>query len=320
MRAIFLGSSAFPPIIRLWLETAKIWQDEVDKIYIAVDYPNKIDDDTRKLCKEFPKIVLLENTTKWPGSYNDAYKASREDTFLIMHDDTLVYRKGVLDKYFKLAEEGKVAVPTHQIYEPASVINEYLIKRYGFKIEDAPFSFLLYFLFISRENLEKTTMDFNGKGWNIGDDISLLGVTNSPTTVGGDTGFLLSLELFENKVPFYNIKRSDTAILSYAEDSLEALKKWRDNNEEIFKEGWLHIYNTGNSIPTWYTADLDDREWDGKLEEMRLVWLYLMLKLLGKPKYWKVWEKVRRKCDIDYDRIFEMANILNNLLFGKNLI
>ncbi len=316
-RAVIVGTGAFLPILNLWLETTRIWQDEVDKIYVAeASFIVRNDkEEIRNLCKKFPKVVLMENCNKWPESYADAYKVSKEDNFLIMHDDTLVYEKGIIDKYFKIAESGEVAVPKHQIYEPALTINEYLIKKYGWKIEDAPFSFLLYFLFISRENLEKTTLNFGGIGWNVGDDIPLLGVTNSPTTVGGDTGFLLGLELFEKKIPFHFIKRSDTAILTYANDSLETLKKWRDNKEEIFKEGWLHMYNTGNSIPTWYYQDISQREWDRKLEEMRLVWLNVMLQLLDKPEYWKVFQKVREKCGIKEERISEMADILNNLLF-----
>lgn len=289
-RVVLLGTGAFPPILRLWLETVKIWQNEVDKIYIAVDEANKVSDELKKFCKKFPKIVIIEGCRGWPNSYNDAYEASKEDLFLIMHDDTLVYEKGLLDRYFRIAEKGKVAVPMHQIYEPAHIVNAALLKKYGW--DNPPYSFLLYFLFISRKNLKKTTINFNGIGWLKDEAIPLLGIESAPEGIAGDTGFLLGLELFEKQVPIYPI---------------------------LNREGWLHIQNVGNTIPLWFKEDLDSREWNLKYEEARLTWLYLMLKLLGKDNYWEIFKKVREKCNADYGKIVKMANILNNKLFGRDL-
>ena len=102
-RAVLLGTGAFPPILRLWLEMFKKWQDEVDVAYIAVDHwiSLEVKDYIFKLVKQFNKVKLIDikvkdPTIRWPNSYNIAFKESKEDSFLIMHDDTFVYKKGLV--------------------------------------------------------------------------------------------------------------------------------------------------------------------------------------------------------------------------------
>lgn len=327
-RAVLLGTAAFPPIIRLWMDMFKTWQDEVDVAYLAVDhwYDRSVRDFIYRLASQFPKIVLLDVkmrdvTIGWPNSYNEAFRNSKEDVFLIMHDDTLVYKKGVVSKYFDMAQQGTVAAPSIGIYEPRDIVDAAIQAKYGWN--DSPYSFLLYFLFISRENLEKTSMDFNVKGWNVGDDIPLLGIKNSPTTVGGDTGFLLGLELFDKHVPFYRIPRSETASLSFQQENvISLLIQWMKDKEHIFKEGWLHLQNTGNTIPLWFTQDLDSREWHKNIEKVRLAWLYTMMQFdyIEIPEFNKrlhdVFSGVMLRCGLEIDEIQTISNIFHILLYG----
>lgn len=328
-RAVLLGTGAFPPLLRLWLEMFKKWQDEVDALYIAVDRYSEPStrDYIIALVKEFPKAKLMEGTSMWPNSYTDAYKASSEDAFLIMHDDTFVHKKGVVDKYFKIAGEGKVVTPMHGIYEPASIVNEALIKKYDWTIDKAPFSFLLYFLFITRDNLEKTSLDFNGIGWQKGDNIPLLGIEDAPASIAGDTGFITALELFEKHVPFYEIPRSETAGLSHEQrDIIPLLIEQMKNKENIFGEGWLHLQNTGNTIPLWFTQDLETRVWSNKIEEVRLSWMYEMMRTESYeeiPEFKKraddIFNAVVLRCGADIDRIKTIADIFHILLYQEEV-
>lgn len=322
-RAAIVGTGGFPLIIRLFLETFKKWQDEVDVLYIAIDHYS--DPSTanyiRNLVKQFPKAKLLENTSGWPGSYKDAFEASKEDNFLIMHDDTFVHKKGIVDDYFKQAEDGYVVTPMHGIYEPRELVDEAINKKYGWN--HPPFSFLLYFLFISRKNLEKTSINFNGIGWQKGDDIPLLGIKDAPQSIAGDTGWIVALELFEKQVPFHPIARSETAGLANAnEDLIPLLIRWMKNKENIFGEGWLHLQNTGNTIPLWFNSDLDAREWHKNIEEVRLAWMYEMMRTESfeeipefKKKAQKVFDGVVLRCGADLDRIKTIADIFNVLLY-----
>src|SRR3990167_1879978 len=328
-RAAIVGTGGFPLVLRLFLETFKVWQDEVDVLYVVVDnwYDESVKNYTYNLVKQFPKVKLIDIKLEhpgvgWPNSYNVALDAGEEQTLLILHDDTFIYKKGVVDKYFKLAEEGKVVTPMHGIYEPKDLVDKAILKKYGWT--NPPFSFLLYFLFISRENLEKTSQDFNGVGWNIGDDIPLLDIKNSPTTIGGDTGFLLGLELFEKDVPIYPIPRSETAGLNYEEgDIIPILTQWMENKENIFEEGWVHLQNTGNTLPAWFKEDLDARKWQVKLEEVRLAWMYEMMRTDSfdeipefKKKADDIFNGVMIRCGGDLERVKTLANIFHSLLYG----
>lgn len=322
-RAVILGTGAFPLILRLWLENLKKWQDEVDIVYMAID--NWSIPSTRdyifKLSKQFPKVKILEELRGWPNSYTDVIKQSKEDLFLIMHDDAFVYQKGVVDKYFKIAEEGRVVTQRHGIYEPSIIVDEALQKKYNWTNDTSPYSFLLYFLFISRFNLEKTNIDFNGIGWRVGDDIPLLGIKNAPVSIAGDTGFILALELFEKQVPFHFIPRSETSGLIQEKDPIRFLIQQMKDKEGIFANGWLHLQNTGNTIPLWFKSDLDAHPWYGNIEKIRLAWMYTMLQFDYSeiPDFKQladnIFNGVMLRCGLDIEEIKTISNIFQILLY-----
>ena len=238
-----------------------------------------------------------------------------------MHDDTLIHKKGVVDKYFKIAEAGKVATPMHGIYEPREIVDKAINEKYGW--DNPPYSFLLYFLFISRENLEKTSVNFNGIGWQKGDDIPLLGIKNAPVSIAGDTGWILGLELFEKGVEICPIPRSETANLAWEqEDIVSLLTNWMAKKENIFAEGWLHLQNTGNTIPLWFSQDISAREWHKNLEEPRLAWMFEMMHTESfdnipefKKRAQKIFEGVLLRCGGNIRRIAAIADIYHQLLY-----
>jgi hypothetical protein len=321
-RAVILGTGAFPPILRLWLEMYKKWQDEVDKVYIAIDNWNvpEARDYFINLIKEFPNVEILENLTGWPNSYGDAILRSEEDCYLIMHDDTLVYQKGIVDKYFQIAERGKVVTQKHEIYAPPDIINSAIAKKYRWT--DPPFSFLLYFLFISAENLQKTSLNFNGIGWKKGDRVPLLGIDSLPADTAADTGFILAMELFDKKVPFHYIPRSETAGLASIDDKIGVLASLKENKQGIFKEGWLHLQNTGNTIPLWFKNYNNASAWDAKTEEVRLAWFLEMIRTdtwEAMPAFAKkqeeVFKLVLERCHADIEKIRKIADIFHKLLY-----
>jgi len=233
----------------------------------------------------------------------------------------LVHKKGVVSAYFKKAEEGFVATPMHGIYEPSGLVNAAITKKYGWT--DPPFSFLLYFLFISRENLLKTSINFNGVRWKKGEDIPLVGMTNIPEGIAGDTGFPLGLELFEKGVPFYKIPRSETAGLAFEKKELISLLiEWMKDKKNFFSHGWLHLQNTGNTIPLWFSQDLEARIWHLNIEEPRLAWMYEMMRTGNYdsiPEFKKRMEDIFRvvalKCGANIDRIKTIADIFHILLY-----
>lgn len=256
-RAVLLASGIYPLIIRYWIENLKTWEHKIDKVYIAVEHkanPLYLYY-FKKVVNDDPKIVVLENCSGWPNSYVDAFRASKEDLFLIMHDDVYIYDPDILDKYFSLAEAGKVVTPLHEMYSPKDKVEKMLKEKYPgiFPLKTTArlgntggfegYSFLLYLIFISRVNLEKTSLNFNG--W--------ASPTHDIDFMGADTGFTLMLDLLDKKVEIYPIPRYDIN----------------------FGGGeYIHLQNVGNAIPELLEGEGELKNWNMKILANKLDWIY----------------------------------------------
>lgn len=78
----------------------EFWKDEIDKLYVL--------DSTWDFNYEDDKLEVIKVDPKY--RYYDAYKMElpkvKEDYIMFMDNDTVVYRKGVVDATFKKLEEG----------------------------------------------------------------------------------------------------------------------------------------------------------------------------------------------------------------------
>jgi hypothetical protein len=203
-RAVLLGTNAWPFIIRYWLENLKSWQHKVERVYIAVDNTTKPEYliYLRKRVEGNGKVVLLENCQGWPASYVDAFKASTEDLILIMHDDCFINDPGMLDTYFEMAAQGKVMTPLWGCYSPKEAVEEMLRNLapgvFPLKLKEKVggaggwegYAFILFMVFISRENMNKTTLNFNG--WD--------NPNYENDHMAGDTGFVFEMDLLKQGV------------------------------------------------------------------------------------------------------------------------
>lgn len=310
-RAVLLGTGGWPFIIRYWLETLNLWESAVDKVYIAVDhyanpsfsgYLHSIVDDNKK-------IVLMENCNGWPNSYKDAFLRSTEDLLLILHDDTFIKTPKMIDRYFKLAEEGYVVTPLHEIYSPKDKVEQMLKTRYPgifpLTVDGLEgYSFLLYLIFVSRENMNKTTLDFGG--WKDGE-------------MGADTGFKFMLDLLDNGVKIYPIPEVSTGYLGFSDDPFRDLEKWDFNKTE-----WIHLQNIGNNIPFMIDSDRVDQTWGYEGAIMRLGWLREFM-LIDDYKYIRDYyvSTISRMGRIlaleqeNYNKVERYANFFHQLIFGE---
>ena len=152
-------------LFNYWKKNYETWKDQVDNLYIV---------DSKK-------------DGHYPKNVEEVLKGVKEDTILVMHDDVFIYNKGEVNTYFSLAEQGKVVTPLHNNYSNIEEVNRVMEKKYG-KIV----SFYPYFLFISRELLNRTSINLEGNK-----NIDFNGVK-----CGGDQGFMLAWELLELGVEF----------------------------------------------------------------------------------------------------------------------
>lgn len=223
-RAVLLPTTGWPFVIRLWLENFKTWQDKVDKVYLVL--PNSIKPEFLAYLKSqivkmqmLDKIIIVETNSGWAESYTDAYTASKEDLFVIMHDDTYINDPEMLDKNFKLAEGNEVITPMWDSLGPKIEAEAWLKERYPgiFPIGpyDDAYMFVLCLIFISRENLEKTRIDFNG--------------FRNEEGIGFDLGGKIMLDLLDNGVKIHPLPRY--------------------HNQSVEKGDYLHFSGMASSLP-----------------------------------------------------------------------
>lgn len=315
-RAVLMGTGGWPFIIDYWLETLKLWESAVDKVYIAIEHFKEpsVSEHIKERTKNDPKIVVFNDARGWPDSYTDAFNISKEDLFLVMHDDTYIKNPEIVDKYFELAEQGKVVTPLHEIYNPKEIVEDMLKTKYPgiFPLKSNPqegdmgglegYSFLLYLLFISRENLEKTTVDFNG--W-------------QENKMGADTGFKLELDLLDKGIEIYAIPRYSTAVLPFMDNPFGELAKWDFN-----KIPYIHLQNIGNTIPAIVERDDVDSTWKHEGVILRLGWLLEYIKVTGynhnNKDYIRSMDRINKiltTFDIPFERVEKYADIFHKLVF-----
>ncbi len=247
-RAAILGTNGQAFMMRYWLNNFKRWEDEVDHVYFSFSelgsWPEpEMEGYVTKMLEAHPKITVLKDKTSWPESYATAVRQSKEEKILILHDDVFIKKSGIVSECFDLLEEGKLVTPLHSIYNPAKEIEAAMERNYKqFPIMTNDFqrygySFLLYFLFVTRKDLMKTSLNFRGWTLRNGEYSSLLDVT-STSDWGADTGFVLELELLKNGVVIQSIPRFPLADIPFYKDPVSKVKELYENREGIFS---MHV-------------------------------------------------------------------------------
>lgn len=215
-RAVLVGTNAYPFLIIFWLELAKrYWINDVDKIYIAVSEPAHESPWlwTRKYLEAQPKVKLIYTNTTWPKSINTVARTIEEDTVCLMHDDQFVIQPGVMDRYFKLAEEGeRVITEMHPIYTPKDMIEELMVRKYPNQTPvqtdtGTEFSFYVNFTFLKTKLMHRTSMDFGEYNVPIGQKSEHLDWTPKYHPIHSDTNFLFNLELYQQGATITPLKR-----------------------------------------------------------------------------------------------------------------
>lgn len=254
-RAVLLGTNAYPFLIRYWYELFdKVWQDEVDMVYIAVSKPEHESawGYTKKVLSSHPKIRLFETNTDWPKSINTVVREVKEDLLFVPHDDTFIFKKGVLDKYFKIVEKtGKVVTPITHIFTPQDLVRELMKVKYPNQVPfendeyvtETGYSFYCNFFFVDMDLMRQTSMDFGEWHVNIGEYEPLLDWAPLTTNFGADTNFKLCLELLRAGAEFYAIPKCEIATIYNSPEPLETLKEMLEPVIGKFdrSNGWIHL-------------------------------------------------------------------------------
>ena len=271
-RIAFLGSCALPFHLRYWMEFLPNWIDEIDEVILDLQQiPKEHKKYLVNKAKAYKKLTVIETPKNpWPQSITDNITNSSADTILILHDDTFILKKGVIDNYFTIAEKGKVVTPMHGIYSPTDYVNRILNEMYPKYLKGLKdYSFLLYFLFMPRSFFMATSGYLGGSGWKVGEWVYQLG-RRLEENVAGDTGFKLCLELFMNQVPFHPIERQTTAEIQFKDDPLKEL-------QAVKYDGWVHFQNMANTLPAWFDGSHGWRNTQNKTDPIMRAFMYMRL-------------------------------------------
>lgn len=336
MRSAIMVSNFIPFLMRYWLENFKKWEDEIDMVYIGMERPFEpsLEPYLRKLFKH-PKIKLMEGYTTQFIGLTDLLKMGNEDTVMVLHDDTF-FKKGTVDKYFKITEAGKIVTPLYSHISPADYIEKLMKDKFGDKVPftcegNSAYSFILYLFIAQRAQLEKTSMNFQGGHFNKGTYFKPL-ETVLEQDIGGDTGFLLGLELLANGEQFNPIPHKDNTpyYLSFKENPLETLQQMRKEKSGLFAADWLHIMSMANTLSIWL-KDKKKREEQFSLfgkgkpfvngSEMRMAWLKEFMSIDTFEEIAEYRDYVNKESDeiiksfnLDYDRIKTYQELFSELI------
>jgi glycosyltransferase involved in cell wall biosynthesis len=107
-RAAFLPSPGDPFVLLHCIKYFKdVWYDEVDKLYICInsDIEKDVIFKLLDLLKD-PKIVVsyFDRTLGHGKALNMMLEQCSEDNILLIEDDSIVFKKGIVDEYFKKIE------------------------------------------------------------------------------------------------------------------------------------------------------------------------------------------------------------------------
>lgn len=261
-RAVVIGTPMFPLLMGYSAELVnKVWGEEVDAIYLAVSNPEHLSaySGIKEYLMRNPRVHVIETARKWPESVNMVAKIVKEDTIMFAHDDTLIFKKGVVDAYFRRVEETGVVVTTSQpIYAPIHLVDELIKQKYpDAQYLDHCFSFYCNFFFVPRELFAKTRGDFGAWEVKVGEYSPDLNYMPRLHPMNADTNFLIALDLIAAGAKFEIVDKHDALSIIHYPDPIEKLM-------ELGDAGWLHVQSLSYHVHGYY-FDVGERE---RLEEM----------------------------------------------------
>lgn len=170
-RAAFLPSPGDPYVLLNAMKYFPIWESEIDKLYININSDIEapvIEELKNKLTH--PKINLQyhDRVTGHGTAINNMLEVCSEDFIVLIEDDSVIFRKGIVDSYFKYLEEGKFDVIGSPRMSCSSLWAELAKNKFGLDYSgygDRGPNYWPCFLWCKRSDLLKTDRNFSNAGF-----------------------------------------------------------------------------------------------------------------------------------------------------------
>ncbi len=202
-RAAILPYPGDPFLLNFWLRFYDtVWGDEVDKLYIYLNSPIEAEvvEYIRDRIRRSNNTVLLyePQMADHGASINKTLDHIDEEFLMLIEDDAIVFRSGMVDMCFGLLESGKYDIVGSKRGSCALEIIEAAQKKWN--IPETPYgdngpNFWPCYFFSKTETLKATTRHFGARAWNKGEKITPLDYDVEVPVVNGDTFVNTSLEL-----------------------------------------------------------------------------------------------------------------------------
>lgn len=170
MRSVFMSSSGDPFVLLNAMRYYPIWKDEIDELWICLNSTMEREvmaDLLLRLPKEV-KIVYINKQIGYGKPLNLLLELSPEGNVLLLEDDTIIFKKGIVDKYFKLLESDKYdLIGSPRMSCPPDVAKKLQIE-FNLNYEgrgDKGCMFFPCFFWIKKELLFKTDRNFDPTDW-----------------------------------------------------------------------------------------------------------------------------------------------------------
>jgi len=235
---VSMGGDPFLALMSLRMFKERFY-DEIDRFYAcynAIIDPKIVD----YLAKQFddPKIewVYVDHPLGFGQPINRCLEKCNEDLILLLEDDGLVFEKGRLDALFKRIESGEVDAIGSPRFSCSNEIAEATKVKYNLDYSgtgDKGPSFWPNFFFVKREDLNKTDLDFAGKGWKSGERIEELDMTCKEEQAG-DTFVWTCIQLRAMGLRFLDVLQNHAS-----PTEIEDIPLKRYNHDYGF-QGWIH--------------------------------------------------------------------------------
>lgn len=171
-RAAFLPSPIDPFVLLYFLKYFySVWQDEVDKLYVCLnsDVEEEVVYELLRLLKH-PKIVVSyhDHILGHGKAINLMLDQCSEDNIVLLEDDSIIFKKGIVNKYFSMIESGEYdLIGSPRMSCSLKLANE-LAKEFNLDYEgfgDKGPNFWPCFLWIKKSDLLKTDCEFGNTEW-----------------------------------------------------------------------------------------------------------------------------------------------------------
>lgn len=99
------GQEFYEPLLDFYLSQMKKYSAEYEMIYLIEDDNWKLD--PKKIEGMKAKIIHVDSSLRYYDAYKAVLPQVEEDLVLLLDDDMVIYKKGVIDSAFKKLEENE---------------------------------------------------------------------------------------------------------------------------------------------------------------------------------------------------------------------